>query len=156
MALECLSLEDAAVVAYVIVILLFEHVARPYPVYALLALLDRQSLMQVLAEYEHFVVFCHLLQAVAVQLGRLREVSCFNRLVLEAVELKKFKELLVATVSEHSLLNIADVVHFQTSNEGDLDSETSVRPSTVEADVNSIVNRDPLGTFSLTLKAIIV
>ena len=87
MALECLSLKDAAVVAYIIVILLFEHVTRSYPVYALLAFLDRQSLMQVLAEYEHFVVFCHLLQAVAVQLGRLREVSCFDRLVLEAVEL---------------------------------------------------------------------
>lgn len=85
LAVEGLPVEDPAVVADVLIVLV-EHVARANPIYAFLAFLDRQCLVQILIEDEHLVVLCHLLEAITVQLGGFGEVAGFDWLVFKTVE----------------------------------------------------------------------
>mgnify|MGYP001211643629 CR=1 FL=1 len=59
LTIESLSLEYPAIITRIIIILM-KHIAWPYPIDAFLTLFDRQSLVEVLAEDEYFVVFGHL------------------------------------------------------------------------------------------------
>lgn len=117
LAVECFPLEDATVVADVVVVLVLEHVARAHSIDAFLPLFDGQRLMQVLIEDEDLVVLRHLLEAITVKLGRLGEVAGFDRLVLESVEHEELQKLPVAAISEHPLLRIRYVVHLETPYE---------------------------------------
>lgn len=112
LAVEGLPLEDTAVVADVVVVLV-EHVAGSDPVYALLALLNGQRLVQVLVEDEHFVALGHLLELISIELSCLCKVPSRYWLILQAVELQELQELLIATVPEHPLLRIRYVVHLE-------------------------------------------
>jgi hypothetical protein len=62
MALICVSLENATVLAPVAnVIIWVEHIAGSHSVYAELAVFNWQHDMQIFVENEHFVQFGHLL-----------------------------------------------------------------------------------------------
>lgn len=65
LAVESLSLKYATI-ANVCLIILVEHVAWANPINTLLSFFDRQRLMQVLTKDEHFVVFGHPLESIAV------------------------------------------------------------------------------------------
>ena len=60
LAIEGLAVEDPTIIADIIIILV-EHIAGPHTVNALLPLLNRQRLVQILAEYENLIVLGHLL-----------------------------------------------------------------------------------------------
>lgn len=84
LAVECLAMEDPTIIAYIVIILV-EHIAGSHAINAFLPLLNRQSLMQILAKYEHFIVLSHLLQAVSVELCSLGEVPGLNGLILKSI-----------------------------------------------------------------------
>lgn len=86
LAVEGLALEDTAVMTDVVLV---EHVAGTDSIYALLALLNRQRLVQVLVEDEHLVALGHLLELISVELSCFREVPCLYWLMLQAIQLEE-------------------------------------------------------------------
>jgi hypothetical protein len=105
---------------------------------------------------EHLVQLRHLFELVAIKLAGLGEVTSVQWLTLQAVELKKLVELVVAAVSQLPLLQVGDVVHLQRANKRDLDAEASVDTRTIEANKNAVVDRDPLGVCFAAFKTVMV
>ena len=96
--------------------------------------------MQVFAENEDLVQLRHLLKSVSVKLAGFCEVPGFQRLFLETINLQEFFELSVTSISEHSLLQITNIVHLQRPHEGHLDAEAPVSSCTVETNEYAVVN----------------
>ena len=87
---------------------------------------------------------------------RFCEISRLDRLVFETVQHEELKELLIAAVSKHSLLDIRKVVHLETADKRDLHTEATVRSRAVQANVDTVVDRYPLRFRLIALEAIII
>lgn len=65
-------------------------------------------------------------------------------------------KLFVTAILEHSILYLSQIVHLQATNKRDLDAEASVGASTVKANVNAVVYRNPLRLLLITLETVII
>ena len=81
-------MEDARVLRLLLVVLV-EHVTWAHSVDALFTFVDWKCVVQVFAELEDFVKFCHLFQPISIQLASLGVVSGTRRFVLEAIQAQK-------------------------------------------------------------------
>ena len=77
-------------------------------------------------------------------------------IVFYFIKVNEFKEFTVAAITEHFEVKVINFIHFKAPNETYLHAESSMMPSAIYTNENSIINWDPLRVNFLALDTKIV